>query len=410
MKILFVSMVSFENNTSATIQNKGIIKGLSSIGHEVDILTLRPDPNSFSFDDSINDIKDVIKDAYYIDIDKKYSALMSKKSMSMTQIENTAKVNILKLIKKNVRKFLKKIYEHTSIFDAQKINVKGVSNVNIDYSKYDFIISASDPKSSHLIVEKIIKENKLFKGKYIQYWGDPMYNDITRESDWRDVLVKHKEKRLLSLADKIVYASPLTLKIQKKTYPELAYKMDYANQVYINESYEQKGLEKVERVSSRITVGYFGAYDSSVRNIVPLYNAGKTADFNLNICGATDLSLPSINNVYIHGMLSYQQAVKMEKESNILICICNKRGTQIPGKLYYSTGYQKPIVVILDSEYKEELKEYLQSFKRFILCENEEGSIKEAIEKAKNQLAKRDFPISKNLTPEFMAQKILDIN
>ena len=49
MKILFVSMVPLEYNTSATIQNKGIIRGLSALGHDIDIMTLRPDEECYWF-------------------------------------------------------------------------------------------------------------------------------------------------------------------------------------------------------------------------------------------------------------------------------------------------------------------------------------------------------------------------
>lgn len=42
MKILFISMVPFEYNTSATIQNKGIVLGLSQLGCSVDTMTLQP--------------------------------------------------------------------------------------------------------------------------------------------------------------------------------------------------------------------------------------------------------------------------------------------------------------------------------------------------------------------------------
>ena len=46
MKVLFVSMVAFETNASATIQNKGIIRGLSALNYDIDIVTLEPDQNA----------------------------------------------------------------------------------------------------------------------------------------------------------------------------------------------------------------------------------------------------------------------------------------------------------------------------------------------------------------------------
>ena len=55
----------------------------------------------------------------------------------------------------------------------KRANVKGVSKLVIDYNNYDIIISASDPKSSHLIVDRILKENMLYDTKWIQYLGRP---------------------------------------------------------------------------------------------------------------------------------------------------------------------------------------------------------------------------------------------
>ena len=409
MKILFVSMVAFENNTSATIQNKGIIRGLSEIGHDIDIMTLRPDQSSISFDDTMNDISGLINKAYYIDIDSKYAKLMAKKQKSSDGISvKHEKSSILKLILRKGRNILKKIYDNISIFDAQKVNVKGVSKLDVDYDKYDIIISASDPKSSHLIVDKILRDNKPCKAKWIQYWGDPMLNDITRKSDWRDGLVKYYEKKLIQKADRVIYASPLTLNIQKKTFPDFAFKMDYANQVYVNVINEIKNIDNKVNNNDSISLGYFGSYRSSIRNIIPLYNAvKKDGRFKLNICGSSDIKLSNTDNISVHGMLPYKETIKMEEESDILVCICNSRGTQIPGKIYYCTGYNKPIIVILDSEYKEELRDYLEAFNRFILCENNERAIINAIEEGKRQLNTHKYIINKQLTPEFMAKKIL---
>lgn len=407
MRVLFVSMVAFENNTSATIQNKGIIRGLSALGHEVDIMTLRPNQNTISYDKSMNDISEFIINSYYIDINPKYARVMAKKqNTNIVTINVKSKRNVLRNIARKGRNLIKKVYDNTAIFDAQKFNVKGVSRLNINYSKYDIIMSASDPKSSHLIVERILRENKECKANWIQYWGDPMLNDITRKSDWRDSLVKYYENKLISKADRVIYASPLTLNKQAESFSNLAFKMDYASQVYADVQNKEHNGKKI-KVNNNVSVGYFGAYYSAIRNIIPLYNVSKNGAFKLNICGASDIKLQSTTNIVVKEMVSYKKAVQMEEESDILVCLCNNKGTQIPGKIYYCTSYNKPIVVILDGEYKEELREYLESFKRFVLCENEEQSIKEAIERAKKQLGIESYNISEQLSPKYMARKIL---
>ena len=128
----------------------------------------------------------------------------------------------------------------------------------------------------------------------------------------------------------------------------------------------------------------------------------------MNICGSSDLVLKSTNNIYIKGNVNYSKAIEMEENSDVLVCICNNRGTQIPGKVYYCTGYNKPIIIILDGEYKKELKNYFESFNRFIICYNEENSIKEAMEIAKSKVNIDKFNISQKLSPIYLAKKIID--
>lgn len=408
MKVLFVSMVSFEDNTSATIQNKGIIRGLSALKHDIDIMTLEPDHNAVSFDDSMNDINRLVKNTYYIKVARKYALLRARKNNNKSKTGENRGNKLLRIVLQKTRGLVKNIYEQICVFDAQKINVKGVTKVKIDYSKYDIIITSSDPKSSHLLGQRIFKKNQNCRAKWIQYWGDPMLNDITRKSDWRDGIVRYYEKKLISKADRVIYASPLTLKLQKDTFPELAYKMGYANQVYANvQNIRNRSGNINKEDESQISVGYFGAYKSTVRNILPLYNTAKFMGFKLNICGPSDIQLQSTNNIKIWGELPYKDAIKLESESDIIICLCNKRGTQIPGKIYYCTAYRKPIIVILDGEYKNELNTFFKSFNRFIICENDEGSIFEAINEAKRQIKIRNYEIPEQLKPEYMARKII---
>lgn len=404
MRILFISMTPFAYNTSATIQNKGIVRGLVGLGYDVDTLTLQPLKTNFSYDVSMNDIAELIGVAFYIEPDEKYKLLMSKKRTASAKTVNKGP-DIVKVILQTGRSLVKRMYESFSVFDAQITNIRNVFSVKIDYSEYDVIISASDPKSSHLIADRIFRKIPGLNSTWIQYWGDPMFHDITRKRDWRDGIVKYHERRLISKADRVIYASPLTLQKQRDTFPEFSHKMDYASQVYAGElgSLPSSSNEQIKPIS----VGYFGAYRSTVRNIIPLYRVAQGATFMLTICGATDLSLPSTDNVRIMNFVSYDESVRLEQDSDILVCICNLRGTQIPGKIYYYTAYQKPIIVVLDGEYKDELRTYLASFERFILCDNNENSIRAAIAEAKTQVGRSHYELADQLKPEYMAKKIL---
>ena len=401
MRVLFVSMVSFHINSSATIQNKGIVRGLVDLGCKVDVLTLKPLECSRSYDRSMNDVDGLIERVFYINHDKKYTLVMAKKTKK--GVSSRHKKGFGGVFQRG-RHLSKHVYDSIAVFDAQKVNVKNVDDVKMDYSRYDLIISASDPKSSHLIVERIFRGNPDLSVRWIQYWGDPMLHDITRKNKWFNPIVKYRERRLLSRADRVVYASPLTLDKQIATFPEFSHKMDYANQVYA--SVPSDVDESSGRDDDVLRVGYFGTYYSATRNIMPLYNSGNGSGFMLTICGASDLTLASSENIRIMDSVSYGEVIELEQDSDILVCICNMRGTQIPGKIYYYTSYQKPIIIVLDGEHKDELRRYFNTFKRFILCDNNEESIRVAIEEAKTRLLER-YELADELTPKYMAKKIL---
>ena len=77
----------------------------------------------------------------------------------------------------------------------------------------------------------------------------------------------------------------------------------------------------------------------------------------------------------------------------------------MPGKFYYYTTYDKTIIVASDGDFTDELRTYLFGFNRFILCDNNEKSIRAAITEAKAQLEKVHYELVDQLDPEYMARK-----
>lgn len=111
----------------------------------------------------------------------------------------------------------------------------------------------------------------------------------------------------------------------------------------------------------------------------------------------------------IRNRLPLIEVRKIEKSTDIFFVMTNRKGTQIPAKIYYLAGYiQKPIIVAVDGENKEELKEFLQRFNTYIICENEANEIKNAIAKALDLVNKNvRFELTKELMPENMVERIL---
>ena len=245
--------------------------------------------------------------------------------------------------------------------------------------KFDLIISSSDPKSSHLLAEKLIKLNSDITKRWIQYWGDPFAGDINKNTIVPTKFIKKEEKKLIDLCDKVIYVSPFTLEEQKENYPDCKNKMEFLPIPYVKE----KIYKEVK--NSKVTLGYFGDYKSKDRNIKPLYKAiEKEKGFYLNICGNSDLSLLQKENMIIKPRQKLDVVEKLEENCDILVCICNKKGTQIPGKVYHYAATNKPILIILDGDKKEELRKYFESFNRYVLCENTESEIINAINNIRN--------------------------
>jgi hypothetical protein len=400
LKILFISNDGFSNNTSSVIQNKGIVQGLHNLGNIVDVLTLEPEKNMVIYDESMNNMDSYINCTYYIPLNTIYKKLASHQR---TFVENTKKENRIKsFIKGKIRRLIKSIL----IYDIRVLNVSSLSNIDIDLNRYDIIISASDPKSSHYLACKLLYKKK-YKGRYIQYWGDPLFLDITRQHTFLDIIYKKNESNLIRNASKIMYATPFTLQEQKKLYPTYSYKMDYIYQVPPYES--EIMTAKKHALKNKFEIVYCGDYRSTTRNIKPLYKAifSNEQRLHLTVCGTSDLFLISNENVSVLGAVNHQKANRVENSADILICICNLKGSQIPGKIYYLCKYKKPIIIILDGNYAKQMASYFTKFNRFILCDNNSESIKKAILESKD-CNKENIKESPMLKPEYIAKKIIE--
>lgn len=389
-KILFITMYPLEMNTSATIQNLIIIKGLVKLGYKVDVISTSINKTHYAYDETID--LSLINNYYKLEIPKMYNSVRSKKN------EN----NFNKMLKK----FLKEIYNEFEIYDGYRTVIEKVHQLkNINYD-YDFIISASDPKSSHLLAEKIIDTYKLNEIPWIQYWGDPLAIDITRKKKrFLEYRVKNEEERIISRANKIIYATPFTANYQSKNYPKFANKISFVTQGYW-EGYLNNNILKEE--NKLLRVGYFGNYNPMIRDILPLYNSNNDNEFELLI-GGNGMKLENKKNTKILGFLNHSDIKQYELSCDILVCLLNNKGTQIPGKIYYYASLNKPILIVKDGEFGQEIEKFLSKFNRYEFCENNESSILNAINKIKmNKVDKYKLP--NELEPIYIAKQVLKIN
>lgn len=397
MNLLFINMTPIYHNTSALLRMCGFISGACKLGNTCDLLTLAAEEEDYSYDSTNEKFVEEYINHYYTFVRKQsYNRLRQSKAGSE---------------KKNaIRDVLRRIYRSVNIYDTQVINVSGIQSVQVQFNKYDRIISISDPKSSHKLVEELVLQNKIenISDKWIQCWGDPWFKDSGNKYALVRRKVFREEEHYLDMAKRIVYTSPFTLEEQSRLFGKNADKMIYVNQSVIPLMNSPKDDSDDRSEIEEPVIGYFGSYDSRARNILPLYEACNRGKHRLKIVGGSDICLESTDHVEIAKKQPLSVVAKMEQKADILVCICNRSGTQIPGKIYYSAGYQKPIILIVDGEKSGEMRAFFESFHRYIICDNDIESIQQAIKKAKREMSEnRVYKLDERYTDTYAAKVLL---
>lgn len=365
MKVLFICLFPVEANNSAMMRNLALVNGLLSDNCEVDFVTIPASKNMQAVNeneklDGINIIQLKGNDLYN----------------TVTSVKNGGNSAFRSLIMSILRKVYYKvtIYDHT-LKMAQQIDIN-----KMNQKEYDLVISSSDPKTSHIAAMNLMKQGLKYK-EWFQYWGDPMAMDITNRSIYPNVYMRSIERKLLKDADQIIYVSPCTYEAQKKTFPELAGKMSFVPIPY------REQIIYPETKNAKFLIGYFGAYMKISRNLEPLYTTCDhlRQDLDLIIMGESDCEFAEKENitVYPRGNVS-----EYEAKADLLVCVLNKAGTQIPGKIYHYAATNKPILIILDGENKETIRTYLEPYNRYIFCENNQEDIRRVIKEIMKQSIK----------------------
>jgi len=276
---------------------------------------------------------------------------------------------------------------------------------------YDIILTLCPPTDSPVLTRKLIRKNKKLQNtRWIQYWSDPVtisMLDMDNKLPLKRYLHRFIERMALRNADEIIYCTPLLCESQKNIHPKISHKMRWVDVGYVS---QYSDCPKNGKSSSKVmNIGYYGNYNESVRNIVPLFKAmSKVESGILSVCGDTNIDNINYRNVNaLTGRLPYSKVKELEMSSDILICLCNISGVQIPGKIFYYASYSKPIVVILDGYHQEEINKYLAEFNRYILCKNNEVSIVGAIKKAIEMIPTFSSILPERLKPEKVAESIL---
>ena len=371
MKILVINGDYLQKNSSANLCHLAYIRGLLAAGHEVTLLSA--DGRDYTPDESMVIPDRVEQHAYYgVSIYEKLSirkrTAAPAPAATATSAENVKTSGLRRLVGR-AKSFTLSLYGVHGIYAtfARKAKVFRCD------TEFDYVLSISTPPSSHLLAHNLLKAGHIRGKHWIQIWEDPWYTDAYGFNG-KDKIYR-EEKRLLSFAEKVCYVSPLTLANQKRNYPESADKMYWQPLPFYYKAEETAVSDGKNRY------GYFGDYAPAARDLEPFYQAAKQTGIEVNICGNPSNLFASADNIHIYPRLPLQQLKPIEDSTNVLIFLCNRKGGQIPGKIYQYSATDKTVLFIMDGTEEEQavLRDYFGKFNRYVFCQNTAEDIARAI-------------------------------
>lgn len=370
MKILVINGDCIQTNTSANLCHLAYIRGLLSAGHDVTLLSA--DSRDYTLDPSMVIPPEVEQRTYYgVSL---YEKLSLRKKTAATaapaQVTPAAVASATPGLGRKLKDFVLSLY---GVHGAYITFVRKAQKFRSDVD-YDYILSISTPVTSHLLAYNLMKAGHIRGKHWIQIWEDPWHSDVYGFNGADKI--RREERRLLSFAEKICYVSPLTLENQKKLYPESAHKMYWQPLPFYYKA-EAVGESCVDRNY----YGYFGAYYPAARNLEPFYEAAVETGIEVNICGNPSSLFSCTEQIHIHPRLPLDKLKPIEDSTNVLIFLCNRKGGQIPGKIYQYSATNKTILFIMDGtgEEQEVLREFFGKFNRYVFCQNTKEDIARAI-------------------------------
>ena len=390
MKILFIASQVDLVNSSAAIRNCTLINGLAELGHEVHIRTIAY-PDQFVSSYLASNVK---------------AASIEKTSLPIYRYNQSVES---KRILKNgsfLRELLKKI---RSILYFPDISITWFKH--FDYSKldsdYDLLISSSDSKVSHLIAENV---KKMLNIRWIQVWGDPWSNDSTA-TRFQQLRARRHEARLLTKADKVIYVSKATHVRQQELFAANRDKMFYVPRGFMTKV-ETENVIRENQISISYTGNLFwGRSVSELINALRKFNESSEIKFVLDIYGVKDERfIEATSNeefVHIYPPVDYQQVFDVYGRSNILLFISNSStSTQIPGKFFDYSGTTRPVLCLMSDD-KCAIAEYLKTFDRCLVINNDEETILNN-SGTLVEMASRIYEIPAEFIPKEVAAKVIE--
>lgn len=386
-KAVIILAEAIENNTSSNIRCSSIIQELPALGY--DVVCYCPHPFEGG---EYNDESKMIESITI----KRFGTRINIKS----KIDNAKQ---LVTFKQKVIMFCYRCFKKVDVFGASLQYLRFRKSIKNDIKKEnaDILISFSDPMTAHMIGKYC---QNVVKGQYIQQWGDPLATDTISKIALPVWIRKIIERELLKKADRICYVSPFTCDEQKVLYKKYASRMIFLPTPRVNFSNSKK------TASNKLKIGYIGGYNLVARDIRPLYKAANRLDScELYIIGDSDLHLDEKSNIIIKSRVPRSEVDRYVQEMDVLVCLMNSKGNQIPGKMYHYTGSDKEILVITDGEYAMEIEAFFTKYNRYTFVNNDPDSICEQIKRYTEVGVPERTPLA-DFAPNNIARQLMDFS
>lgn len=400
MKVLVINGDCIQTNSSANLCHLSYIRGLIENG--MDVTLLSAGGKGYKVDSMMRIPSQVIQ--YTVNGISLYQRLSSIKrhiAEEMTYDPNTERAE--SIVHKTIRKVKSRVLSFYGVHGIYATFVRRARHFRSN-DTFDYVLSISTPPSSHLLAYKLLKSKQVNTAHWIQIWEDPWYSDVYGFSGKEKIF--REERRLLSFADKVCYVSPLTLRNQQRLFPESAEKMFW---MPLPSYY--KNAAPVLKAAGRNVYGYFGDYVPVARDLEPFYMAASRVGVAVNICGNPSNLFRATEEIHIHPRLPLAELKPIEASTNVLVFLCNRKGGQIPGKIYQYSATAKTILFILDGTEQEQavLREYFGQFNRYVFCRNTVEDITRAIRQIESgELGPvRNVPLD-DFEPAKIAARILE--
>lgn len=376
MKILVINSDCLQVNSSANLCHLAYIRGMKEAGHDITLLSsdggdYRKDPGMV--------IPEGIKRFSYSGMSLYEKLSPQNNKASRTPVAETEK----KAYKLKQCGYVSRVFGKAKKLILRLYGVHGIygsfvrkARIFRSEEEFDLMVSLSTPPSSHLLAYNLLRSGHVKAKRWIQIWEDPWYSDAYGFNSKQKIFAE--EKRILSFAQRVCYVSPITMENQKRLFPESATKMFWEPLP----SYYEVDSSQVEKSNHKL-FGYFGAYYPAARQLKLFYEAAKQTGILVNICGDPAGLFPSTEKIHIYPRMQLEELRPFEAKTNVLVFLCNRKGGQIPGKIYQYAATDKTVLFILDGteEEKKILHDFFEPYHRFVFCENNVEDIAAAIER-----------------------------